>query len=85
MLQELGPCLITSHGKRTVYNKYGPSALTNLLIVDQPAGVGFSYVDAEPNSEPEVAGSRHATDRQCSVPQLREPTVESVVVVLPVF
>ena len=47
MLQELGPCLINSHGNGTVYNKYGWSKEANLLFVDQPAGVGFSYIDNE--------------------------------------
>ena len=47
MLQELGPCLINEHGNGTAYNEYGWSKETNLLFVDQPAGVGFSYVDDE--------------------------------------
>ncbi|KAF2029636.1 carboxypeptidase Y precursor [Setomelanomma holmii] len=45
LLQELGPCLINEYGNGTVYNEYGWSKNTNLLFVDQPAGVGFSYVD----------------------------------------
>lgn len=45
MLQELGPCLINEHGNGTVYNPYGWNKETALLFVDQPAGVGFSYVD----------------------------------------
>ncbi|KAF2249308.1 alpha/beta-hydrolase [Trematosphaeria pertusa] len=45
MLQELGPCLINEHGNGTVYNKYGWSKDTNLLFIDSPAGVGFSYLD----------------------------------------
>ena len=45
MLQELGPCLISDKGYRTVYNSFGWSKATSLLFVDQPAGVGFSYVD----------------------------------------
>jgi cathepsin A (carboxypeptidase C) len=45
MLQELGPCLINEHGNGTVYNPYGWNKDTALVFVDQPAGVGFSYVD----------------------------------------
>lgn len=45
MLMELGPCLINSHGNATVHNEYGWSKNTNLLFIDSPAGVGFSYVD----------------------------------------
>lgn len=45
MLQELGPCLINEHGNGTVYNPYGWNKDTALVFVDQPAGVGFSYLD----------------------------------------
>mgnify|MGYP004505274345 CR=1 FL=1 len=45
MLQENGPCLINEFGNGTVYNKYGWSKNANIIYVDQPAGVGFSYVD----------------------------------------
>ena len=45
MLQELGPCLINEFGNGTVYNPYGWNKDTALIFVDQPAGVGFSYVD----------------------------------------
>lgn len=45
MLQELGPCLINEHGNGTVYNRYGWNQKTAFIFVDQPAGVGFSYVD----------------------------------------
>jgi cathepsin A (carboxypeptidase C) len=45
MLQELGPCLINEHGNGTVYNPYGWNKEIALIFVDQPAGVGFSYVD----------------------------------------
>jgi cathepsin A (carboxypeptidase C) len=45
MLQENGPCLINEYGNGTVYNEYGWSGHANVIYVDQPAGVGFSYVD----------------------------------------
>lgn len=47
MLQELGPCLINGHGNGTTHNYYGWSKNANLLFVDQPAGVGFSYLDED--------------------------------------
>jgi cathepsin A (carboxypeptidase C) len=45
MLGELGPCLINEHGNGTVHNKHGWNKEANILFVDQPAGVGFSYLD----------------------------------------
>lgn len=45
MLQELGPCLINEHGNGTKHNPFGWSKNSHLIFVDQPAGVGFSYVD----------------------------------------
>ena len=44
-LQENGPCLINEYGNGTVYNKFAWSSHANVIYVDQPAGVGFSYVD----------------------------------------
>jgi len=45
MLLELGPCLINEHGNGTIYNPFGWNKNSALLFVDQPAGVGFSYLD----------------------------------------
>ncbi|KAJ5551611.1 hypothetical protein N7535_000444 [Penicillium sp. DV-2018c] len=45
LFQENGPCFINEHGNGTVHNPWGWSQNTSLLYVDQPANVGFSYVD----------------------------------------
>lgn len=45
LMQENGPCLINEHGNGTVYNKYGWSKNANIIYVDQPVPVGFSYID----------------------------------------
>lgn len=45
LLMELGPCLVNKHGDGTTANKYGWNKNANLLFVDQPADVGFSYLD----------------------------------------
>ncbi|KAF2733640.1 carboxypeptidase Y precursor [Polyplosphaeria fusca] len=45
LFQENGPCLINEHGNGTVYNEYGWSKNANIIYVDQPVSVGFSYLD----------------------------------------
>jgi cathepsin A (carboxypeptidase C) len=45
LFQEIGPCLINEHGNGTVRNPWAWNRNSSLLFVDQPAGVGFSYVD----------------------------------------
>ncbi|KAH8794614.1 Alpha/Beta hydrolase protein [Flagelloscypha sp. PMI_526] len=42
MLTELGPCLI-ANSTSVKWNEYGWNAEANLLFVDQPIGVGYSY------------------------------------------
>ncbi|KAF8602101.1 alpha/beta-hydrolase [Ceratobasidium sp. AG-I] len=41
----LGPCTIEEDGRNTTLNKYSWNTNANLLFIDQPAGVGYSYND----------------------------------------
>jgi carboxypeptidase C (cathepsin A) len=45
LFQENGPCYVDSHGN-VVTNPYSWSNSSNLIYIDQPAGVGFSYSTA---------------------------------------
>lgn len=45
LFNELGPCLINEHGNGTVHNPWSWTRNSSMLFVDQPAAVGFSYVD----------------------------------------
>ncbi|KAE8153211.1 Alpha/Beta hydrolase protein [Aspergillus avenaceus] len=43
LLQELGPCSVASDSKSTVLNPWSWNNEVNLLFLDQPTQVGFSY------------------------------------------
>ncbi|KAJ5212072.1 carboxypeptidase Y [Penicillium cinerascens] len=45
LFEEVGPCLVNEHGNGTNHNPWGWSRNSSLLFVDQPVGVGFSYLD----------------------------------------
>ncbi|KAJ5961151.1 uncharacterized protein N7479_008301 [Penicillium vulpinum] len=45
LFEENGPCLINEYGNGTVHNPWGWSRNSSLLFVDQPADVGWSYID----------------------------------------
>lgn len=45
LLFELGPCRISDEGYNTTYNQYSWNNDVNIIFLDQPVGVGYSYSD----------------------------------------
>lgn len=45
LLFELGPCNIANDGKNTTYNHHSWNNNANMLFLDQPVNVGYSYAD----------------------------------------
>ncbi|KAJ5096593.1 carboxypeptidase Y [Penicillium angulare] len=62
LFEETGPCLVNEFGNGTNYNPWGWSRNSSLLFVDQPVGVGFSYIDEGhelPGDSPTAAIDMH--------------------------
>ena len=45
LLFELGPCSIANDGKNVTFNKHSWNSDANIIFLDQPVNVGFSYAD----------------------------------------
>ena len=62
LFEETGPCLVNEYGNGTYHNPWGWSRNSSLLFVDQPVGVGFSYLDEGyevPGDSPTAAVDMH--------------------------
>lgn len=60
LLAENGPCKVNADGKTTASNPYSWNTKSNLIYVDQPANVGFSWGDKTDTDEAEVAEDMYA-------------------------
>ena len=45
LLFELGPCSIADDGKNTTLNKHSWNSHSNMIFLDQPVNIGYSYSD----------------------------------------
>lgn len=50
LFMELGPCSVNKDGSEDTYNKYSWTRKTNMIFLDQPTNVGFSYGDGVSNT-----------------------------------
>ncbi|KAG2226574.1 hypothetical protein INT45_005060, partial [Circinella minor] len=51
---ELGPCQVHSSGNSTVHNEYSWNTAANIVFLDQPVNVGYSY------GKSKIADTKHA-------------------------
>eukprot|EP00759_Apiculatamorpha_spiralis_P037250 PhF_6_TR37177/c0_g1_i1/m.54762 len=61
LLTENGPCSVTADGTGTINNTFSWNNNANMIYIDQPAGVGFSYADKSgyDKNETEVANDMY--------------------------
>jgi len=55
LLSENGPCKVSEDGLSTYNNPYSWNSNANIMWIDQPAGVGFSYGTKNDKDEADVA------------------------------
>ncbi|ORY29146.1 carboxypeptidase C [Naematelia encephala] len=61
LLFELGGCNIADKGANVTYNEHSWNSVANVLYLDQPVGVGYSYSDSgEVNNSPAAAEDVYA-------------------------
>jgi carboxypeptidase C (cathepsin A) len=55
LFQENGPCRITNDSSSVTHNPYSWNNEANILYIDQPVGVGFSYGKEKVKTSEEAA------------------------------
>jgi cathepsin A (carboxypeptidase C) len=62
LLFELGPCSIANDGKNTTFNPHSWNTHANIIFLDQPVNVGYSYSDdgSTVNNSPVAGKDVHA-------------------------
>ncbi|KAI8801367.1 Alpha/Beta hydrolase protein [Cladochytrium replicatum] len=55
LFMELGPCRVEEGGNSTFYNPYGWNNKANIIFIDHPANVGWSYSDGSGSSVPKTS------------------------------
>lgn len=61
LLFELGPCNIRANGTKTEFNPYSWNSKANIIFLDNPINVGYSYAENESiNNTPDAATDVYA-------------------------
>ncbi|KAK7060124.1 hypothetical protein VNI00_000888 [Paramarasmius palmivorus] len=58
LLMELGPCWVSDGGKNTTFNHHSWNTDANIIFIDQPVEVGFSYDDNGPTVNSSAVGAQ---------------------------
>jgi serine carboxypeptidase-like clade 2 len=66
-LQEHGPYVVPDGSNKFIKNPYSWNREANMLYIEQPAGVGFSYCDSDNTNECDFNDNNVAQDNLATV------------------